>query len=135
MLLGLTGAILSTGLNYGWIALFSERFANGATLSGLNQDGGGPGFLLLITAGTLGLITRSRFSRSLGTFGALVESSLLGALCGAGLLLALSLRPPGEIEAEPLVSGVVAAFIVARFSASIVEAAWRASEQGAAVRA
>jgi uncharacterized membrane protein YeaQ/YmgE (transglycosylase-associated protein family) len=135
ILLGLVGAVVASALNYGWLALFSERFEQGATLSGLNQDGGGPGFLLLITAGVLGLMTRSRYSRSLGTLGALAESCFFGALAGAGLFLFLTVRPLGAIEAEPIVSGVIAAFIAARFSATIVEAAWRASEQGVSVRA
>jgi len=49
-----TTAILCTGT----VALFQDQFARGATLSGLNPDGGGPGFILLLIAGVVAYFTR-----------------------------------------------------------------------------
>ncbi len=108
-----------------WLLLFADRFASGLTLSGLNPDGGGPGFLLLLTAGMASLLVRPGASRRAPIMLAVIESSLLAVAAGAGLwlLLELGAAPPG-VPIEPVISGVIAAFLVPRVVESTLHAAW-----------
>jgi FtsH-binding integral membrane protein len=128
LVLATLAAVLAAVCCWMVLGLFPERFARGATLSGLNPDGGGPGFLLLLTAGILSLIARTEWTRSLSVRAAVVEAATLAALCGVVLGSLLSLVPPSGLAVEPIVSGVVAAFFVPRVCASVVQLIWRDAE-------
>ncbi len=120
----LVGALAASLACWVVLAVFAQRFERGATLSGLNPDGGGPGFLLLVVTGSIALVTRTRWTRRLGLPAALAEAVVGASLVGSGLMGLLIVAPPGEIAEEPIVSGVVGAFIVPRISAHVLEAAW-----------
>ena len=107
-----------------WLLLFADGFQIGSTLSGLNPGGGGPGFLLLLTAAGFGLLGRSQSVRGAQPARATLEA-IPGALM-AGLLLFLLAHYglPSGIALEPITSGVIAAFFVPRVIAAVLAHAW-----------
>ncbi|MEN1705081.1 MAG: hypothetical protein AAGJ54_06150 [Planctomycetota bacterium] len=112
-----------------WLGLFSSRFENGATLSGLNQDGGGPGFLILVSTGVIYLLYRKAFLRSLGPL-TQIAVSFISALLG-GFLLAglLSLLPvSSRIDQPPIISAFVGAAFVPRVVAAVLAHSWASAD-------
>jgi len=116
-----TTAILCTGT----VALFQDQFARGATLSGLNPDGGGPGFILLLIAGVVAYFTRPSSQSVLSIAGHTLIGLVYGLLAGGLFLFSLSLLGlPGETGVSQLVSGVVMASLVPRVIAPVLSWAW-----------
>lgn len=114
-----------------WMILYIGRdgFAQGSTWSGLNPDGGGPGFLLLLTAAGLSLGSRTAFVRGLRPMPALFEAVVVSAACGVLFALLLRFVPPFEsVNSAPLISGVAGAFFVPRVVMSVLEHAWASAE-------
>lgn len=108
----------------------SARFEQGATLSGLNQDGGGPGFLLLVLAGVAGLVGSSRWSKSLRGVIAILPAILFAAVVGFAVSSMFAFAPPSDgIAYEPIVSGVVAAAFIPRLVASVLRQSWAEPDQ------
>lgn len=103
---------------------FASRFETGATLSGLNPDGGGPGFLILLASGILSLALRRRVE-PLAPLAATINAVLVAAIAGLTAWLALSLAPSTRsIDLEPIVSAIAGAAFVPRVVAAVLSDAW-----------
>lgn len=95
----------------GWQPLFRE----GATMSGLNPQGGGPGFLLLVPPAIAGVLTGLTISKRLGFTTQLLESALVGAAIGLAVWVgARSFLPTDFPSIEPLASSAGIAYVVSR---------------------
>ena len=121
-------AIIAACLSSGVIALFKEQFAAGLTWSGLNPDGGGPGFLVVIVSGIAGLLARRDASKKMSTARDALESAALAGIFGSLFWYLLHGSYFAEVKTQPLISGATGAFFVARIASSTVETAWQ-SEQ------
>ena len=125
----LAAVILSAGFCTAWLWLFADRFAVGATWSGLNPNGGGPGFLLLASAGCSSFFLRSSRARSLSAIAATIHTAAMAAVCGllfyASSRLLLSL--PDHVL-PPLMSGVIGSFFVPRVVVSVLNESWQHAE-------
>lgn len=112
-----------------WLLIFEERFTHGATWSGLNPSGGGPGFLLLLTAGGLSFFLRSDLAKSLEPLKTTLHSGVLAAICGFGFWWVVQAWSGLPSEAMlPLTSAVVGAFFVPRVVASVLNETWKQAE-------
>ncbi|MEM6552841.1 MAG: hypothetical protein AAF750_12045 [Planctomycetota bacterium] len=112
-----------------WLVIFEEQFSRGATWSGLNPSGGGPGFLLLLTAGGLSLFCRSQRAKSMKPLPTTLHAGTLSALCGIGFWLIAGRWSalPGEAML-PLSSSIVGAFFVPRVVVSVLNDTWNHAE-------
>jgi len=124
-------AVLAATFAWGLLSVFADRFVAGGTWSGLNQAGGGPGFLLLLVPGVAALLARPRWVRDLRPGLAFAEAAFVAALGGAVLAVLLRAFPPFDsIAPAPYVSGVAGAMLVPRVVASVLEHAWRQTPDG-----
>lgn len=108
-----------------WLMAFRDAFATGATWSGLNPGGGGPGFTILLTAGAVSFFTRPRPSTVTRATTVMVHAGFLAAVCGFAfhvVVTSMGLLPSDALS--PLTSGVIAAFFVPRAAASVLEESW-----------
>lgn len=109
----------------GFLSLFSDAFAKGATWSGLNPSGGGPGFLLLLTAGIISLLVFRRAcprrSVQFDIFWSAVFAFVSGGILWLYIIFLSNL--PAE-AAPPLVSGVVGSYFVPRVVVSVLQDTW-----------
>ncbi|MEO1583769.1 MAG: hypothetical protein AAFR96_04255 [Planctomycetota bacterium] len=116
------------------LAVFADGFANGSTWSGLNPDGGGPGFLLLLCTGAISLATFRRACPEGSVTTDVLWSAIFALACG-GFLWALTLlldRLPAD-SVPSLVSGVVGSFFVPRIVVSVLQDTWSRAEGAARV--
>ena len=112
--------------------MVSARFEQGATWSGLNPDGGGPGFLLLLPAGVVSLFIRSRWVRGLATAPGAVEAAVGAAFCGVLFYAAAaSFTGLSSDEVIPLASGVAGSFFVPRVVAAVLNDTWSRADAAA----
>ena len=109
---------------------FEKQFSRGATLSGLNPDGGGPGFVLLLIAGIFGFITRPPVDSILSIAGHAVVGLGYGLLTGAVFYFLLHFMGlPDDIAVQQLVSGVILASLVPRVIAPVLAWAWSETDR------
>ena len=94
---------------------FSEAFRRGSSWSGLNPDGGGPGFLLLIPAAAAGMLLRAWVRPIHAEFiVALLPPLSVAALLSAGTwLVARWLLPSDFPPIQVLCTGMGIALLVA----------------------
>lgn len=124
-------AALAALLGWGTVHAFADRFADGATWSGLNPDGGGPGFVLLLAAALCSLAARPAWVRRLAPVPAVVESVASTIACAAAAALLFSSAPPyAGIDVTPFVSSIAGAFFVPRVVAAVLEHAWSHAGEG-----
>jgi len=99
----------------GLTAVLADRFAEGATLSGLNPSGGGPGALLLLIAAAVGLSQPPLRTRSYSV--ARIGATLVGAAIAGGVFWAAlaGVEAGAAIDIEPLATGIVGAYAVPQF--------------------
>jgi len=122
-------SVLAGGMCLAWLVVFAESFKDGATWSGLNPNGGGPGFLLLITSGSLSLFMRSRWARTATAIQSIIFAACVSPFCGLVLWLGIPIGgdlPSGAMT--PLISGTVGAFFVPRVVAAVLNEAWTQAE-------
>ncbi|MEM6732495.1 MAG: hypothetical protein AAF658_13130 [Myxococcota bacterium] len=109
---------------------FKDGFANGATWSGINPGGGGPGFLLLVGAGGLSYLLRSKAHQSLSYVSSLSVSAIGAVLCALAFLGALKYFALTDSDAlRPLTSGVAGAFFVPRVVVATLQQMWDHGER------
>lgn len=110
------------------VLMFAGGFANGATWSGLNPNGGGPGFALLLISG-IGSLAAARFGVLRFAPASLLVFALTAAFCGGifWLLLSQFAAIPPDVR-PPLVSGVVGSYLVPRVVASVLHDTWSRAE-------
>ena len=124
------GALLAAVLCVACLAVFGDAYSRGLTWSGLNPGGGGPGFLLLLTAAGCSFLVRPRWVRALGPVLTVVEAAASAGI--AALILSLLMRSgltDSVIPTAPVVSGVFGAFFVPRIVLNILHHAWREAER------
>ena len=118
------------------LVLFASEFERGATWSGLNPGGGGPGFLLLLSCALISFLVRSSWVRSLPPMKATLQAAFAAALCGAvfiGLVRGVGAVPSDA--AIPLASGVIGSFFVPRVVVAVLNDTWSRAEAAALERA
>lgn len=122
----LCGALLPVGI----LVFFADRFGSGATWSGLNPGGGGPGFLLLAAPAMVSLFVRSKWFRSLSAGRATALAACGAAACGTIFASTISwlALPELNVEINPLTSGVVGAFFIPRVVVAVLNDAWSLAE-------
>ncbi len=97
------------------LVIWESLFRQGATMSGLNPRGGGPGFLLLLPPAAVGVLTGLTISKRLSFTAHVLESVLVGAAVGLAIWLGARLLLPAEFPSvEPLASGAGVAYVVSR---------------------
>jgi hypothetical protein len=105
--------------------IFADRFANGATLSGLNPSGGGPGFLLLIPVAAASFFFRSQWVRRLSAIAGTAQAAVAAVICGAGFVIVSKILVPTPLDLViPLASGVAGCFFVPRVVISVLNETW-----------
>ncbi len=110
-------------------AVFADRFADGATWSGLNPNGGGPGFLLLIPVAAVSFFLRSQWVRRLSVTGATIVAAIGAAICGGTFVLVAEALADVSVGAVmPLASGVVGSFLVPRIVIAVLNETWTHNE-------
>ena len=113
----------------GVVFAFASRFESGATLSGLNPGGGGPGFLVLLAAAILSLALR-RNVELLRPLPATVNAAVVAAFAALASGALLEVVPlANNIDTEPLVSGIAGATFVPRVVAAVLSDAWSRSDE------
>lgn len=114
-LLTLGAPLAAAGIGGASLIFWREAFAEGATLSGLNPTGGGPGFLVVLPAVAAGLLVGFVNGGRRTFWMGLVEGIALGCVVGlAAFLIASSNLPPEFPSIYPLVSSMGISFLVAR---------------------
>jgi len=112
----------------GWLVLFSDRFERGATLSGLNPDGGGPGFLLILTSGIISALLRPKTRGGTAPprwTARLIDASLVAVSTGVLSYVLMRITPAlALIEREPIVSAIAVSAFVPRVIAATLEPVW-----------
>lgn len=112
------------------VVAFKDAFASGATWSGLNPGGGGPGFLLLVGSGGLSYVLRTQAHRSLSYVTSLSVSAVGAVLCALVFLGALKYFALADSDAlRPLTSGVAGAFFVPRVVVATLQQMWDHGER------
>ena len=107
------------------LTALGARFELGSTWSGLNPDGGGPGFLIIIIPCIFSLLSRPSRVRTLRPVAATFEAAFNAAVCGVTLWFFLVLLPPFESpDAAALASASTGGFLVPRIIASVLGHAW-----------
>lgn len=108
---------------------FSERFASGATWSGVNPGGGGPGFLLLLP-GVLAALAVNYVAVTRTSLMLIVVVSAAGSMvCGAVFLGGTSVLSGTPLdEVMPLVSGVIGSYFVPRVVVAVLNDTWSREE-------
>lgn len=132
----LATAVGASGVCAAWLSLFPDRFERGATLSGLNPDGGGPGFLLILSSGVLSLLLKPKHRvghDAMGWTARLVDASLTALLTGVLSFVIIGVLPAlSGIEREPVVSAIAASVFVPRVIAAVLEPIWSDRDQSGA---
>lgn len=120
----------------GVLALFADAFSRGATWSGLNPNGGGPGFVLLLITGGVSVAAFRKVLPEGSVTTDVLWSALFALLCGGLLWLIARVldRLPSESVA-PLVSGVVGSYFVPRVVVFVLQDTWTRAEGTARVEA
>ena len=112
-----------------WLVIFADGFAEGMTWSGLNPDGGGPGFLLLVSVGMISFFGRSGFEKSCSAVGAILIAVVASALCGVVVFTLVNLTGTLPVESTPaLVSGVICSYLVPRVVVAVLDDTWSRAE-------
>ncbi|MEM1424389.1 MAG: hypothetical protein AAGH64_10350 [Planctomycetota bacterium] len=118
--------VIAAGLCLMWLVVFADAFKVGMTWSGLNPDGGGPGFLLLVTTGLVSFFGRSPYEKTCSAMRA-----ILIAVCGSivcGLCLSTLVIFTGTLSEEatpPVVSGVICSYLVPRVVVAVLDDTWK----------
>jgi Na+/proline symporter len=103
------------GVSVTFLIGLQDLYREGATASGLNPTGGGPGFLLILPPAIAGLVVGGVIRPTRSFRGGLIEGVLLG---GAVWLVAWALTaismPHDFPDVTPLVSTMGIAFFVSR---------------------
>ncbi|MEN0020295.1 MAG: hypothetical protein AAF747_05375 [Planctomycetota bacterium] len=121
--------MLAAGASLAVLAAFAEEFATGATWSGLNPTGGGPGFGLLLGTGCASLFVRSSWVRSMPALNATAFAAVMSAACGALFyIFASRISAFDSIELAPLTSGVIGSFFVPRVVVAVLNETWSRAE-------
>jgi hypothetical protein len=120
---------VAAGICLTWIVLFPSSFADGATWSGVNPDGGGPGFLLVVSSGAVSFFGRSTWERSASVARAVVFAAAVSGVCGGSLWIMLSMSGTLPSDAvPPIVSGVVGSYFVPRVVVAVLDDTWSRAE-------
>ncbi|MEL6795842.1 MAG: hypothetical protein AAFO89_03370 [Planctomycetota bacterium] len=125
-------AVCAVASCVGILSFFADAFTRGATWSGLNPGGGGPGFLLLIATGVVSIVSFRRAVAENSVLFDVLWSAAFAALCGLFFVASTALleRLPTESVA-PLASGIVGAFFVPRVVISVLQDTWARAEREA----
>jgi len=130
ILLQIAGGAACALLCAATVGFFANMFSRGATLSGLNPDGGGPGFLLLGFACLFGYFTRPPVESILSVAGHAVLGLAYGLYTGVLFLVLLhTTGMTSEIAVHQLVSGIVIASLVPRVIVPVLSWAWSETER------
>ncbi len=122
------GAVGAALLSVGFLQIFSDAFSQGFTWSGLNPDGGGPGFLLLLSACGCSLLTALPSFARRTPIEAIVEAALAATAAVLSLLLFSSLLLENPPPLAPVASGVFGAFFVPRVVLAVLSHTWSEAE-------
>ncbi|MEQ8316350.1 MAG: hypothetical protein RIE77_10775 [Phycisphaerales bacterium] len=124
--LDLFAAVLGACVCVAWLVVFQDRFIDGATWSGLNPGGGGPGFLLIVSAGSLGFFIRSKTARTMAALPAIVYAAVFAVACGACFALIASqlVTLPSDMIMS-MASAVTGAYFVPRVVSSVLNESWK----------
>jgi hypothetical protein len=97
------------------VYVFLDAFSRGATASGLNPGGGGPGFLLLLPPAIAGLVSGLWGRQYDGVLFAVAFGVFGGGLVAASVFSMLSLVTPSDFPPiSPLATSAGVSFVVAR---------------------
>ncbi|MGD1915102.1 MAG: hypothetical protein ACFCBV_02795 [Phycisphaerales bacterium] len=126
-------AVLGAGVCVIWLLVFQDRFVDGATWSGLNPNGGGPGFLLILSAGCLGFFIRSKTAKSMAALPAILHSAVFAAVCGVCFMLIapMAVTLPSDMIVS-MASAVTGAFFVPRVVSSVLNESWSHAQAASA---
>lgn len=105
--------------------VFAERFESGATWSGLNPGGGGPGFLLLLPGAVAALAVSFSPKRHLPLMVATVLTGIGSVICGCAFLGGTTYFSGTSLnEVMPLVSGVIGSYSVPGVVVAVLNDTW-----------